>query len=93
MPKTYLDENDFDQDWEPVVLSGGKCGPVNRTESTFGSRLIEARRLAQETQHSVAQSVGVPLATVEAWETNETAPTKSQLIRLNRILRCDKKLK
>ena len=93
MPKTYLDENEFVHDWKTVVLSGGKGGPVNRTESTFGSRLIEARRLAQETQHSVAQSVGVPLATVEAWEINETTPTKSQLIRLNRVLRCHKKLK
>lgn len=94
MPKTHLCDEYFDQDWEPVVLSGRTNTTAPQEKVTmFGAQLIEARRLAQETQHSVAQSVGVPLATVEAWERNEKRPNKAQLVRLNRVLRCDKKLK
>lgn len=95
MRKTYLEEEYFDQDWEPMVLKGKRAdfAPPTKHAPTFGAQLIEARRLAQETQHSVAQSVGVPLTTLESWEKDVTKPTKSQLVRLNRVLRCDKKLK
>lgn len=93
MPKQQLYDEDFHQDWEPAVLNGGQSSLQTSAKVTFGSQLIEARRLAQETQLSVAQSIGVPLSTLESWEKNETRPTKSQLVRLNRILRCEKKLK
>ena len=96
MPKTYLYEDYFEQEWEPVVLSGGAGGGGDEAADrapTFGSQLVEARRLAQATRHSVAQSIGVPLTTVEAWENNATHPTKAQIVRLNRVLRCGKKLK
>lgn len=93
MPKTSLDNDFFDQDWEPVLLKGGFAGQAVSHTPTFGSQLTEARRLAQTTQHRLAQSIGVPLATVEAWEDDKRIPTKAQIVRLNRVLRCDKKLK
>ena len=99
MPKRqvyYDDDENFSQDWEPVVLSGGKKTEIkDRTKDvrTFGSQLIEARRLAQMTQHVLAQSMCVSLSTVETWENNLSRPTKSQIVRLNRVLRCETRLK
>lgn len=97
MPKTALYDDYFDQDWEPVVLKGGGGAVVGGGGAahtpTFGSQLVEARRLAQTTQHGLAQGVGVPLTTVDAWEHDVTRPTKAQIVRLNRVLRCEKKLK
>ena len=85
MPKHY--EEDFEQDWEAVVLTK-TATPTRPTPSpTFGFRLAEARRHAHFTQQHLAQSLNVSLTLLEEWEANQSTPTKSQLVRLQRVLR------
>ena len=85
MPKYY--EEDYEQDWEAVILTKEQKKQDQITGSSFGFRLAEARRHADFTQKSLAQSMNISVILLEKWEANESIPTNSQLVRLKRVLR------
>jgi DNA-binding transcriptional regulator YiaG len=87
MPKIRWEDNDTEQDWETVIFTKPSIKDNQKeSEPTFGSKIIQARTLNQITKHSFAQTLGVTVQTIEKWENDDLFPSKSQLVRINRIL-------
>ena len=85
MPKYY--DEDFEQDWEPVIICKKKEKQEEiKTEIPLYRKIITARQKSNLTQHKFAQSLNMKLSLIEKIESGKEIPDKSLITRMNKIL-------
>ena len=86
MPKYY--DEDFEQDWEPVIICKKKENKQEevKTEIPLYRKIITARQKSNLTQHKFAQSLNVKLSLIEKIESGKEIPDKSLITKMNKIL-------
>ena len=85
MPKYY--DEDFEQDWEPVIICKKKEKREEiKTEIPLYRKIITARQKSNLTQHKFAQSLNMKLSLIEKIESGKEIPDKSLITRMNKIL-------
>ena len=92
MPSYYNDIHEEEQDWKPVVMKRDISKETEvRVENKlgFGQHLLSARRRANMTSATLAQSLSIPLVQLEQYESGEVIPTKAIISRINRICNCN----
>ena len=85
MPKYY--DEDFEQDWEPVIICKKKEKQEEiKTEIPLYRKIITARQKSNLTQHKFAQSLNMKLSLIEKIESGKEIPDKSLITKMNKIL-------
>ena len=80
-------KEDFEQDWEPVVITkSNKTTSDIKLKTPFHRLLINARQNAHMTQHQLAQSLHIKLIDLESYESGKVIPEKKIISRMNKIL-------
>ena len=85
MPKYYEDE--FEQDWETVILKkeNTKSIPVEH-EISFNRKITLARQKSNFSLHGFAQALGIKVNFLEKIENGLEFPEKKLITKMNRIL-------
>lgn len=84
MPK-YYDDN-FEQDWEPVILKKNVEDKKIVEDIPFCRKVINARQKSKLSQHEFAQALNMKLNILENIENGKQIPDKKLITRMNKIL-------
>ena len=85
MPKYY--DEDFEQDWEPVILKKNtQDNSIKHEEIPFNRKITFARQKSNLSLHEFAQVLNMKINVLERIENGQEIPDKKTITKMNRIL-------
>ena len=85
MPKHY--DDNFEQDWEPVILKKNtEDNMIKNEEIPFNKKITFARQKSNFSLHEFSQALNMKINVLERFENGQEIPNKKIITKMNKIL-------